>query len=75
MDQHSKDALVVWAGTILGGTGGWLGAARLAAAYGYQLGTWGKVAGGLIGAVAGAALTKKLVSGEDVMPQIGADEL
>ena len=74
MDQHSKDSLVVWAGTILGGTGGWLGSARLAATFGHSLGTWGKVAGGLIGAVAGAALTKKLVSDEVAMPQIGANE-
>ena len=74
MDQNSKDALVVWAGTILGGVGGWLGTARLASAYGHSLGTWGKVAGGLIGAVAGAALTKKVVSDQGAMSQLGADE-
>ena len=74
MDQHSKDSLVVWAGTVLGGTGGWLGSARVAATFGYSLGTWGKLAGGLIGAVAGAALTKKLVSDQGAVPQIGGDE-
>jgi len=74
MDQNSKDALVVWAGTILGGAGGWLGSARLATAYGASLGTWGKVAGGLIGAVAGAALTKMMVSDQGATPQIGSDE-
>ena len=56
MDQNSKDALVVWAGTVLGGAGGWLGSARLAAASGYSLGTWGKLAAGLIGAAAGGML-------------------
>ena len=74
MNENSKDALVVWAGTILGGAGGWLGTVRLASAYGYSLGTWGKLAGGLIGAVAGAALTKMVVSDQGAMPQIGADE-
>ena len=75
MDQNSKDALVVWAGTILGGAGGWLGSARLAAVYGHSLGTWGRLAGGLIGAVAGAALTKMVVSDQGALPHIGTDEL
>ena len=74
MDQQSKDSLVVWAGTILGGAGGWMGSSRLAAAYAYPLGTWGRLAGGLIGAVVGAALTKMIVSDSGAMPQIEADE-
>lgn len=74
MDQNSKDAMVVWAGTLLGGAGGWLGSARLAMAYGHSLGTWGKLAGGLIGAVAGAALTKKVVTSQAETPQLGADD-
>jgi hypothetical protein len=74
MDQNSKDALVVWAGTILGAAGGWLGSGRLAAGYGLPLGTWGKLAGGLIGAVAGAALTKMIVTDQNVIPEIGEDE-
>lgn len=73
MDQNSKDALVVWAGTILGGVGGWWGTARLAAANSYPIGTLGAVAGGLIGAVAGAALTKMIVTNEGAMPQIEID--
>ena len=75
MNQNSKEALIVWAGTILGGAGGWMGTVRVASAYGYPLGTWGKVAGGLIGAIAGAALTKMLVSDQGAMPQIGTDEV
>lgn len=75
MDQNSKDSLVVWAGTILGGAGGWLASARVAAAYAYPLGTAGKAVAGLVGAVAGAALTKMVVSDQGAMPQIGADEL
>ena len=74
MDQNSKDALVVWAGTVLGCAGGWLGSARLAAASGYSLGTWGKLAAGLIGAAAGAALTKMVISDQGEVPQLGADE-
>jgi len=74
MDQNSKASLVVWAGTLLGGAGGWLGSARLAAAYAYPLGTFGKAVGGLVGAVAGAALTRMIVKGEGAIPQIETDE-
>lgn len=74
MDQNSKDALVVWAGTILGAAGGWMGASRLAAAYAVSLGPWGKFTGGLLGAVAGAALTKKMVSDQGVMPAVEIEE-
>lgn len=75
MDQYSKDSLVVWAGTILGAAGGWMGSSRLAAAYAVALGPWGKFAGGLLGAVAGAALTKKIVSNQGAMPQVEIEEL
>ena len=74
MDQNSKDALVVWAGTALGAAGGWMGSSRLAAAYSVALGPWGKVAGGLLGAVAGAALTKMMMGNEGAMPQIEIEE-
>jgi uncharacterized membrane protein YeaQ/YmgE (transglycosylase-associated protein family) len=74
MDQNSKDSLVVWAGTMLGGAAGWLASSRVAAAYAYPLGTWGKVAAGLLGAVAGTALTKMVLSDQGAMPQIEADE-
>jgi len=75
MDQNSKDALVVWAGTILGAAGGWMGASRLAAAYADGLGPWGKFTGGLLGAVAGAALTKKIMTDQGAMPQVEMEEL
>jgi len=74
MDQHSKDSLVVWAGTLLGAAGGWWGSARLAAVYAHPLGTLGTLAGGLIGAVAGATLTKMIVSDQGAMPQIEVNE-
>ena len=74
MDQYSKDSLVVWAGTIVGAAGGWLGSSRLAAAYAVNLGPWGKIAGGLLGAVAGAMLTKKIVSDQEAMPPIEIEE-
>lgn len=74
MDQNSKDALVVWAGTILGAAGGWWGTSRLAMAYAYPIGTLGTLAGGLIGAVAGAALTKTIVSDSGALPQMEISE-
>ena len=75
MEQYSKDSLVVCAGTILEADGGWMGSSRLAAAYAVALGPWGKFAGGLLGAVAGAALTKKIVSNQGAMPQVEIEEL
>ena len=74
MDQHSKESFVIWAGTALGALGGWCGSARLAAAYAYPLGTLGTLAGGLIGAVAGATLTKMIVSDQGAIPQIEINE-
>ncbi len=74
MDQHPKDALMVWAGTLLGGAGGWYGSSRIAAAYALPLGAWGPLVGGLIGAMAGSALTKKILSDPGAIPQIATDE-
>lgn len=74
MDQNSKDALVVWAGTIFGAAGGWWGASRLAAAQGLPLGTWGTVAGALLGALAGGALTKMVVGDPGAVPQIETED-
>ncbi len=74
MDQNSKDALMVWAGTLLGGAGGWYGSSRLAATYAAPLGTWGPLVGGLIGAMAGATLTKMILSDPGAVPQIEIDE-
>lgn len=74
MDQNSKDSLIVWAGTILGATGGWLGTTRLAAAYAVPIGTWGILAGGLLGAVAGAALTRTVLNDPGAIPQIEVSE-
>ncbi len=70
MDQHSKDALGVWAATILGGVGGWWGTARLAATYGNPIGTGALVAGALAGAAAGAVLGKLLLSDPSVLPEM-----
>lgn len=75
MEQKSKNALVVWAGTILGAAGGYWGASRLAAAYALPLGTWGVAAGGLIGAIAGATLTKLVVDDPGAIPQLETDEV
>lgn len=75
MDKNSKDSLMVWAGTILGATGGWWGATRLAARYAMPLGTWGVLGGGVIGAIAGAALTKMIVGDQGAIPQFEEGEL
>lgn len=69
MDQNSKDSLMIWAGTILGAAGGWWGATRLAARYAVPLGAWGVLAGGVVGAIAGSVLTKKIVNDPGAMPQ------
>ena len=68
MNQESKDALKIWAGTILGGAGGWLGATKLISRYGLPASTWGVIAGGLLGAFAGAALTKMIVQDPGAVP-------
>ena len=61
METSTKDALVIWAGTIAGGAGGWWGVGRLGAAYGWKLGPWGALAGALAGAVLGATVTKRML--------------
>jgi len=68
MQQKSKDALVVWAGTALGGLGGWWGVTRLAATYSVPIGAWGVLAGGVIGAITGAVVTKTIVDDPGVIP-------
>lgn len=74
MDQNSKDALMVWAGTFLGAAGGWYGVSRLAATYASPLGSWGPLLGGLVGATAGAALTKMMLSDPGAVSEIEMDE-
>ena len=61
MEKNTQDALVVWAGTLAGGAGGWWTVAKLGAKYGMNIGPWGAVAGGLVGAMAGATLSKKIL--------------
>lgn len=75
MDQNSKDSLVVWAGTILGAAGGWWGATRLATTYVFPLGTWGALAGGVVGSIVGATLTKMVVNDPGAIPQFKESEL
>lgn len=75
MDQSSKDSLVVWVGTILGAAGGWWGATRLAATYALPLGTWGRVAGVVVGSIVGTTLTKMVVNDPGAMPQFKENEL
>lgn len=69
MQQKSKDALVIWVGTMLGGAGGWMGAVRLATTYAVPTGVWG-VVGGVIGAVTGAAMTKMIVDDPGALPSL-----
>lgn len=74
MDQNSKDSVVIWIGTVIGAAGGWWGVTRLAATYAVPLGTWGAVGGGLIGAIAGATVTKMVVNDPGAIPQLEGNE-
>lgn len=67
MNQQSKDALGIWATTLLGGLGGWWGAGRLATSFGIPLGTSGLVAGVILGATAGAVLGKLILQDPGAM--------
>ncbi len=69
MDKNSQDALVIWASTLAGGAAGWWTVAKLGARFGMAIGPWGAVAGGLVGALAGASLSKKyLESSQGALP-------
>ena len=59
MEKSSQDALTIWVGTLAGGAVGWWTVAKLGARFGLAMGPWGSVAGGLVGALAGASLSKK----------------
>ena len=59
MEKNTQDALTIWAGTLAGGAAGWWSVGKLGARFGLVVGPWGAVAGGLIGALAGASLSKK----------------
>jgi hypothetical protein len=75
MDTSSKNALMIWAATIAGGVGGSWATTRLGASLGLRLGPWGAVAGGLIGAVAGASLSKRLLGEDAPLPEAELDQL
>ena len=74
MEKNTQDALVLWAGTLAGGAGGWLTVAKLAAKYGMNIGPWGAVAGGLVGALAGATLSKKILEASPPSLESGSGE-
>ncbi len=74
MEKNKQDALVVWAGTLAGGAGGWLAVARLSAKFGMNIGPWGAVAGGLVGALAGATISKKILEASPPPLPSGPDE-
>ena len=58
MDQSTKRALIIGSTAVAGGAGGsWL-TAKLGTTFGFRFGPWGVVAGALIGALAGAALSR-----------------
>ena len=73
MQQKSKDSLVIWAGIILGGAGGWWGVTRLTTVLSLPLGTWGVLAGGVIGAITGAALTSVIINDPGAIPRHETD--
>ena len=73
MEKNTQDALTMWAGTIAGGAAGWWATGKLGARFGLAIGPWGAVAGGLIGALAGAALSKKLLEASQNVLQSESD--
>ncbi|MGB5299525.1 MAG: hypothetical protein WBM52_07750 [Thiogranum sp.] len=70
MDKSTKNALLIWAATIAGGAGGSWASTRMGATLGLRLGPWGAVAGALIGSVAGATLSKRLLGDVETMPEV-----
>ena len=70
MDKSTKNALLIWAATIAGGAGGSWASTRMGATLGLRLGPWGAVAGALIGSVAGATLSKRLLGDVESMPEV-----
>lgn len=56
MTKNTLMYLFVGGTTAVGGAGGALASAKIAATYGRNLGAWGVVAGAVLGAVAGSAL-------------------
>ncbi|MEN8762291.1 MAG: hypothetical protein ABF290_07635 [Thiogranum sp.] len=70
MDKSTKNALLIWAATIAGGAGGSWASTRMGASLGLRLGPWGAVAGALIGSVAGATLSKRMLGDVDAMPKV-----
>lgn len=70
MDKSTKNALLIWAATIAGGAGGSWASTRMGATLGLRLGPWGAVAGALIGSVAGATLSKRLLGDVEPMPEV-----
>lgn len=75
MDKNLLKALMVGGGAAAGGAGGSWAAARLGATYGYRLGPWGIVAGAVLGALAGAALTKTLAGDDAAAADIAPEEV
>ena len=75
MDKSSKNALVIWAATIAGGVGGSWATTRMGASLGLRMGPWGAVAGALIGAVAGASLSKRMLAEDGAPPEAEFDHL
>ncbi|NNJ96590.1 MAG: hypothetical protein HKP12_05465 [Gammaproteobacteria bacterium] len=55
IEKNAPDALVVWAGTLDGGADSWLAVVKPGARFGKNIGRWGAVARGLVG----ATLSKK----------------
>jgi len=75
MDKTTKNALLIWAATIAGGAGGSWASTRMGATLGLRLGPWGVVAGALIGSVAGATLSKRMLGDAGAMPKVESDQM
>ena len=73
MEQSMKNALVIGGTTVAGGWGGSWAVNRLATRFGLSLGPWGAVAGAVIGALAAAALSRRILGGAEAAPEVEPD--
>ncbi|MCP3868790.1 MAG: hypothetical protein GY703_11975 [Gammaproteobacteria bacterium] len=75
MENQTKNALLVWGSTLAGGTGGWWVTGRICKSLGVKVAPWGPVVGGLIGALASAALSKNMLADSMEFPGSESEDL
>lgn len=74
MNKSVKDGLVIVGSAVAGGWGGSLGTAKIGALLGLRFGPWGALIGTTAGALAGAALAKKLLANGAAVAELETQE-